>query len=67
MERRIRAWRAEHGPEREVMFRQQREAGQLGLPDFVDMKDLGVRAGGEALDHRLLHLRLAWSGFGSTR
>ena len=45
LERRVRSWRAEHGPEREVMFRQQPEAGQLGLSDFVDMKDLGVRVG----------------------
>ena len=63
LERRIRAWRAEHGPEREVMFRQQPEAGQLGLSDFVDMKDLEVQVAGEALDHRLFHFRLAWSGF----
>ena len=63
LERRIRAWRAEHGPEREVMFRQRPEAGRMGLSDFVDMKDLGVRVAGEALDHRLFHFRLAWSGF----
>lgn len=31
LERRIRAWRAVNGQEREVMFRQVHEAGQMGL------------------------------------
>lgn len=63
LERRIRAWRAFHGPEQEVFFRQVHEPGQLGLSDFTDMGDLGVHIGGVPLDHRLYHFRLACSGF----
>lgn len=63
LERRIRAWRAIHGPEQEVIFRQVHEPGQMGLSDFTDMADLGVSIAGQALDHRLYHFRLAWSGF----
>src|ERR1700733_6142369 len=37
LERRIRAWRAIHGEEQEVIFRQIHELGQLGLSDFTDM------------------------------
>lgn len=63
LERRIRDWRAQNGAERDVIFRQVHEAGRLGLSDFTEMKDLTVRIGGEILDHRLYHFRLAHSGF----
>lgn len=63
MERRIRAWRAIHGPEQEIIFRQIHEPGRMGLSDFTDMADLGVSIAGVALDHRLYHFRLVWSGF----
>lgn len=63
LERRIRAWRALHGEEREVVFRQVHEPGHLGLSDFTDMHALGVTVGGIVLDHRLYHFRLACSGF----
>jgi transposase InsO family protein len=63
MERRIRAWRAIHGPEQEVIFRQVHEPGRMGLSDFTEMGDLGVSVAGQTLDHRLYHFRLMWSGF----
>lgn len=63
IERRVRHWRAVHGPEQEVIFRQIHEPGRLGLSDFTDMGDLGVTIAGDALDHRLYHFRLAYSGF----
>ncbi|MCP1838692.1 hypothetical protein ACVIHI_008383 [Bradyrhizobium sp. USDA 4524] len=63
LERRIRAWRAIHGEEQEVIFRQTHEPGQLGLSDFTDMGELGVSIAGMPLDHRLYHFRLAYCGF----
>lgn len=63
LERRIRAWNAEHGPEQEVIFRQTHEPGKMGLSDFTAMAKLGVTIAGEPLDHRLYHFRLAYSGF----
>jgi hypothetical protein len=63
LERRIRAWSAIYGPEQEVIFRQVHEPGRMGLSDFTDMADLGISTAGQALDHRLYHFRLAWSGF----
>ena len=63
LERRIRAWRAEHGAEQEVIFRQLHVPGQMGLSDFTAMGKLGVTVAGSALDHRLYHFRLAYSGF----
>jgi transposase InsO family protein len=63
LERRIRAWRAIHGEEQEVIFRQTHEVGQVGLSDFTDMGELGVTIAGVPLDHRLYHFRLAYCGF----
>jgi hypothetical protein len=63
LERRIRAWRAKHGPEKDVIFRQVHELGRMGLSDFTEMGDLGVHVAGVPLDHRLYHFRLACSGF----
>jgi len=63
LERRIRAWRAVNGPEQDVIFRQTHEPGRSGLSDFTDMADLGVTVAGVALEHRLYHFRLAYSGF----
>ena len=45
------------------MFRQPHEAGRMDLSDFTEMGDLGVAVLGVALDHRLHHLRLVFSGF----
>jgi transposase InsO family protein len=63
VERRIRGWRAVHGPEQEVIFRQVHQPGRMGFSDFTEMSDLAITVAGEALDHRLYHFRLAYSGF----
>ncbi|MGY3328880.1 hypothetical protein ACVILI_006620 [Mesorhizobium sp. USDA 4775] len=63
LERRVRSWRAVHGVEQEVIFRQVHEAGRLGLSDFTDMGKAGITIAGQPLDHRLYHFRLAYSGF----
>ncbi len=63
LERRIRSWRAIHGEEQEVIFRQMHEPGRLGLSDFTVMGNSGVTIAGQPLDHRLYHFRLAYSGF----
>jgi hypothetical protein len=63
LERRMRAWRALAGPERDVIFRQEHEPGRLGLSDFTDTSVLGVTVVGVVLDHRVYHFRLAFSGF----
>lgn len=62
LERRIRLWQAVHGPEREVIFRQEHPPGQQGLSDFTDASELGVSIAGTPLEHRLYHFRLAFSG-----
>ncbi|HEU0150800.1 MAG TPA: IS21 family transposase [Bradyrhizobium sp.] len=63
LERRVRAWRAEHGAEREVIFRQDHVPGQQALSDFTDMADAGVSIAGQTLNHRLYHFVLAYSAW----
>ncbi len=63
LERRVRTWQALHGPERDVIFRQDHPPGQQGLSDFTDATSLGVTIAGVPLAHRLYHFRLAFSGW----
>ena len=63
LERRIRTWRALNGAEQDVIFRQEHPPGRLGLSDFTEMRDRGISIAGAALDHRLYHFRLAFSGW----
>jgi hypothetical protein len=63
LERRVRAWSAEHGAERAVIFRQDHIPGQQGLSDFTDMGDVAVSIAGQPLDHRLYHFVLAYSAW----
>ena len=58
IERRVRRWRALHGPEQEVIFAQKNPPGRLGLSDFTATGDLGVTIGGVPLTHLLYHFRL---------
>ena len=63
VERRVRAWKAKHGPEQEIIFRQKHEPGRRGLSDFTDAGALGVSIAGEPLAHKLYHFRLEYSAF----
>ena len=61
LERRVQNWRALHGPEKDIIFRQVPEPGYMCQSDFTDADGLGVTVGGNAFDHRLYHFVLAYS------
>lgn len=63
LQRRVRDWRALHGPEREVYFPQEHPPGREAAVDFTHMTKLGVRIGGELFEHLLFVLRLSCSGW----
>ena len=63
LERQIRTWKAHHGPDQEVVFRQEHPPGRMGLSDFTDARGLAVTIAGQALDHRLYHFAMAFSGW----
>ena len=62
-QRRVKAWKALYGPDKEIMFRQSKEAGRLGLSDFTELDDIEITLAGQPLDHRLYHFRLPYSGW----
>jgi transposase InsO family protein len=62
-QRRVKAWKALHGPGKEVMFRQVQEPGRQGFSDFTELKDIRVTIAGVVLAHRLYHFRLPYSGW----
>lgn len=63
LQRRVQRWRAVHGPEKEVIFRQNHPPGWQGLSDFTRASGLGVTINGAPFDHSLYHYRLAYSGW----
>ncbi len=65
LQRRIKRWRARHGPPREVIFPQRHEPGRQAQSDFTVMDKLGVRIGGEPFAHLLFHFVLCYSNWES--
>lgn len=63
LQRRIKAWKAQHGPAKEVIFRQVKVPGRQGLSDFTELPEATITLAGAAFSHRLYHYRLAFSGW----
>jgi len=63
LQRRIKSWKAKHGPAKDVMFRQVKVPGQQGLSDFTLFKNATITLKGEVFKHLLYHYRLAFSGW----
>jgi hypothetical protein len=61
LQRRIALWRAQQGPDKEVMFAQIHHPGRLAQSDFTHMTDLGVTIAGQPFPHLLYHLVLTYS------
>jgi transcriptional regulator with XRE-family HTH domain len=61
LQRQIAAWRAQHGPAREVFFAQVHQPGIVAQSDFTHMGDLGVTLAGVSFPHLLFHLVLVYS------
>ena len=64
LQRRVKQWRALHGPEREVIFRQQAVVTQQGFSDFTH-PDSPVTIQSKPFTHLLYQFRLAYSGWRS--
>ncbi|MGH7427519.1 MAG: IS21 family transposase [Candidatus Methylomirabilaceae bacterium] len=63
LQRRMRTWRALHGPDREVMFPQEHVPGRECAFDFTHGKELGVTIRGELFEHLLFEFVLSFSGW----
>jgi hypothetical protein len=64
LQRRVKQWKALHGPAQDVVFRQQAEPGLMGLSDFTHPDDT-ITVAGEPFPHLLYQFRLACSGWRS--
>ena len=63
LERRVRQWKAQHGPAKEIFFSQVHEPGRLGASDFTHMDSLGVTIAGAPFSHLLYHFVLTYSNW----
>jgi hypothetical protein len=63
LQRRVRDWRALHGPPQEVMFPQEHVPGREAAIDFTHCTELGVTIAGVLLVHLLFELVLSYSGW----
>ena len=59
-QRRVKQWRAEQGPGKEVFFPQAHRPGEAGQTDFTDAGRLGVTIAGELFPHLLCHVVLPY-------
>lgn len=63
LQRRLRDWRALHGPTKEVFFEQKHVPGREAAVDFTHATELGVTIAGIALVHMLFEFVLSFSGW----
>lgn len=63
LQRRVRDWRALHGPAQEVFFEQKQVPGREAAIDFTHAKDLGVTVCGSPFEHLLFVFVLVFSGW----
>lgn len=63
LQRRVRLWRAEKGPAKEVFFPQKHVPGRMGSIDFTHATELGVTIAGVQFVHLFFQFVLAWSGW----
>ena len=64
-QRRVKQWRAEHGPPREIFFPQEHRPGEAMQTDFTWATRLGVRIAGELFEHKLCQSVLPYSNWQS--
>jgi len=62
-QRKIRAWRALEGPDKEVCFPQVHKPGKRFSTDFTHMNTLGITICGERFSHQLCHNILTYSNW----
>ncbi|MEM8713068.1 MAG: IS21 family transposase [Planctomycetota bacterium] len=61
VQRKVRRWRALHGPDKEVFFPQRHRPGEAAQTDFTHANELHVTLAGERFDHLLCVVTLPYS------
>ncbi len=65
LQRHLKKWRAQKGPDKEVMFAQEHRPGELSASDFTHMSTLGVTLSGRPFPHMVFHFVLTYSNWES--
>jgi hypothetical protein len=63
LQRRVKTWRAEGGPAKEVFFAQVHHPGRLAASDFTHCTELGVTINGSPFVHLIYHFVLTYSNW----
>lgn len=63
LQRRVKQWRAAHGPEQDVVFGQQHRPGEAAQTDFTHATELGVTIAGQLFIHLLCVMVLPFSNW----
>jgi hypothetical protein len=63
LERQVRSWRLEHGPEKEIYFEQIHHPGDLCSSDYTRMGKLNITIQRKPFDHLLYHFVLTYSNW----
>ena len=62
-QRRVLAWRLQHGQDKEVFFEQEHFPGRVMQLDWTNANELGVTIAGRPLEHLLCHAVLTYSNW----
>jgi len=62
-QRKVKIWRAENGPAKEVFFPQIHHPGHLSSSDFTHMDELEITIGGILFSHLIYHFVLTYSNW----
>jgi hypothetical protein len=63
LQRRVREWRAEHGPDKEIVLAQRHRAGEAAQTDFTEATSLAVTIAGRLFMHLLCVMTLPFSNW----
>lgn len=62
-QRRVRIWRAQEGPDKEVFFAQLHRPGEAAQTDFTNANELGITIAGDPFPHMLCQFVLPYSNW----
>ena len=63
LQRKLKRWRAQHGPDKEVFFPQCHRPGEAAQTDFTHAAELGITIAGEPFVHLIGHFALPFSNW----
>ena len=63
LQRHVKRWRAEHGPDKEVVLAQQHRAGEAAQTDFTSTMELAITIAGQVFAHLLCVVVLPYSNW----